>query len=253
MKVIAIGNQKGGVSKTATVHNVGAVLSAEMGLRVLLVDLDPQSSLTEACGIESRDDQHIGLCLLKKSPVKLSEILVQSEEGFTVAPAHEDLAGVEAMMFTETRRESRLRAVLRSVEASFDICLIDCPPSLSMLTVNALAAADRVLIPTQAQIQDVRGLTRFLTTIDEIAEGGQDAINQHLEVLGIVPTFYDSRLTHHNAILDALSDFPLLDVRIGRSIRIAESAAAGRSILDYDPHNKQLGAYRALAQVIQHG
>jgi chromosome partitioning protein len=145
-------------------------------------------------------------------------------------------------------RESILTGALEPVASAYDVCLIDCPPALGMLTVNALNAADVVLVPTQPQISDLRGLRLFLDTITRIRR----QINTELEILGILATFVDDRLIHHNDALSVMreSDLPLMKTQIGRSVRVAEAAAAGESILTYDPDNKQAATYRALAEEV---
>ena len=252
MYTVAIGNRKGGVGKTATAQNLGAILSAEHGQRVLMVDCDPQCSLTESMGIEPSEDRHVGLCLTRRGAVQLPTILVTTQDGLTLAPSHDDMAHIEAALYVETGREYRLRRALRAVSGQFDICIVDCPPSLSLLTVNALAAAESVIIPTSAQLADIRGVLRFLDTVDEISEGGEDAINSGLTVLGILPTFYDRRLIHHRTVLENMKKggLPILPMTIGRSIRAAEAASAGESLLTYDPKNALLNDYRQLARIV---
>lgn len=249
MKTIAIGNQKGGVGKTATVQNLGAVLSLEHNQRVVLIDMDPQHSLTDACGVTA---EHGSMSQVIAGQRSLDEILVEAGSGMAIAPTDLRLADVEGQLFSKIGRENKLKRALPVLDGHFDYCLVDCPPSLSLMTVNALAAADAVLVPCVPQLVDVRGLLLFFdgTLRDIKAE-----INPDLEIMGVLPTFYDSRLVHHVSVLEELKNagLPVLSVAIGRSIRIAEAAAAGDSVLEYDPNNKQMENYRELARMVMHG
>lgn len=246
MRTIAIANQKGGVGKTTTVQNVGAILSAEMGKRVLLVDMDAQGSLTASCGVSP--NQTIADAIMEQTGIE--NVLYDARDGMTIAPANRHLADVEVQLYTKIGREIKLKNALATVAQRFDYCLIDCPPSLSLTTVNALTAANDVLIPTLPQMSDIRGMLLFFETVEEIK-----AINPSLNVLGVLLTSYDSRLNHHNSVEQAIVDaeIPLLEPKIGRSIRIAEAAADSVSVLEYDPTNKQLDAYRQLAEILING
>ena len=250
MKTIAIANHKGGVGKTATTHALGSGL-ARLGNRVLLVDVDPQSSLTGACGAEA-NGASLAEVLGSVEPGRLSltDILLDVGDGvhLHLAPADIALAPNELGMVQRFGRESLLQHTLAVVERGYDICLIDCPPSLGMLTVNALKAADAAIVPTQPQISDLRGLKLFLDTASRIRR----ELNPRLEILGILVTFLDGRLIHHQDALGVMreSGLPLFDVQIGRSVRVAEAAAAGESIITYDPSNKQARNYNRLAEVI---
>lgn len=250
MKTIAVANHKGGVGKSATTHALGAGL-AQLGRRVLLVDVDPQSSLTAACGVEENHES-LADVLGSVTPGKLSisHILLDVGDGLPLhlAPADIALAPNELGMVQRFGRESILQKALAPISRAYDVCLIDCPPSLGMLTVNALKAADAVLIPTQPQISDLRGLRLFLDTIGQIRE----QINPGLVVLGILVTFMDERFVHHQEALQTMknSGLPLLEVAIGRSVRVAEAAADGQSVVTYDPTNKQAQNYKQLAKVV---
>lgn len=251
MKTIAIANHKGGVGKTATTHALGTGL-ARLGRRVLLVDVDPQSSLTNACGVQSADGESLADVLggAEPGPLQLPQILLDVGDGLPLhlAPGDIDLSPNELGMVQRLGRENILANALQAVESVYDVCLIDCPPALSILTVNALNAADAVLIPTQPQISDLRGLRLFLDTVYRIRQD----INPRLEILGVLVTFVDDRLIHHNDALNVMreSDLPLLQTQIGRSVRVAEAAAAGESIITYDEANKQAANYLALAEEV---
>jgi chromosome partitioning protein len=250
MRTIAIANHKGGVGKTATVHALGAGL-AKLGRRVLLVDIDPQSSLTAACGA-SANGESLAEVLggVEPGALALSDILLDVGNGIPLhlAPADIGLAVNELGMIQRFGRESLLQNALATAARAYDVCLIDCPPSLGMLTVNALTAAGAVIIPTQPQISDLRGLNLFLETLARIRQ----ELNPSLEILGILVTFVDGRLIHHQDALNVMQEqgLPLFSMRIGRSVRVAEAAAAGESIITYDPSNKQASNYERLAKDI---
>lgn len=249
MKTVAIANHKGGVGKTATTHALGAGL-AQIGRKVLIVDIDPQSSLTAACDGQPNEGESLAEVLGGSVPGKLAilDILLEINENLHLAPADIALSTNELGMVQRFGREALLARALAPVAGFYDMCLIDCPPSLGLLTINALRAADAVLIPTQPQISDLRGLRLFLDTISNIKQ----EINPELEILGILPTFVDGRLIHHQDALSAIQDggLPLMDTQIGRSVRVAEAAAAGESIITYDPENKQAKNYQQLAREV---
>ena len=248
MQILAIANQKGGTGKTATTHALGVCL-AEGGRRVLLVDADPQASLTLACGLEGAAGHSLAEVLGGAQPgtLELRTILQELATGLWLAPSDIALAQSELGLISRMGRENALKRVLATAQG-FDVCLIDCPPSLGLLTVNALTAAQAVLVPTGAGIQDLRGLRLFLSTLEQVRE----ALNPDLQTLGIVVTFYDGRLTHHREALAVLqgSGLPLLPVTIGRSVRVQEAAAGGQSVVSYAPENPQAAAYRELAKVV---
>lgn len=250
MKTIAIANQKGGTGKSATTHALGAVLASEYQRRVLMADIDPQSSLTEACANIDTSGASLAEVLGGATPGSLSlkKIILEISDNLYLAPADLALAATELGLVSRMGRENVLKKALASMADTFDVALIDCPPSLSLLTVNALTAADAVLIPTQPQAVDLRGLRLFLSTLDNIRQ----ELNPDLQTLGILPTFFDSRLTHHKEAIGAMerAGLPLMKVRIGRSVRVAEAAASGETVVTYEPKNPQAQAYRELAEEI---
>lgn len=249
MKTLAISNHKGGVGKTATSHALGAIL-AENGRRVLLVDLDPQASLTSSCGIDGGKRANMTDVLGDMQPgaASMRSILCELGTRLWLAPADISLAGTELGLQQRLGRENVLRRALATVAGDFDVCVVDCLPGLGLLTVNGLVAADAVLIPTQPQGADLRALNLFLGTLDRVRE-----LNPDLAILGVLVTFYDGRLLHHKDAVEALTGagLPILPVTIGRSVRVAEAAAAGQSLIAYDPRNPQAAAYRELAKVIE--
>ena len=250
MKTVAIANQKGGTGKSATTHALGAVLAAEYQRRVLLVDIDPQSSLTGACASTDTSGASLAEVLGGATPgsLTLKKIILELSDNLYLAPADLALAATELGLVSRMGRENVLKKALASVANTFDLALIDCPPSLSLLTVNALTAADAVLIPTQPQAVDLRGLRLFLDTLDNIRQ----ELNPELQTLGILPTFFDRRLTHHKEAIAAMerASLPVMSVRIGRSVRVAEAAASGETVVTFEPKNPQALAYRELAEEI---
>lgn len=247
MKVTAIAGQKGGNGKSSLAHNIGSILAIEHEARVLLCDLDPQATLTQLLGIET-DTAGMPELLASKEPI--GEILVHKSPNLHAIASHPSLSQVERELESEYRREDTLKDKLATVYDDYDYCLIDCPPSRGLLVVNALSTSHNVLIPAIPQISDARALAIFFDTIDQVKQ----RINPHLEVLGVVLNCYDDRLIHHKSVKDEIATTDtLIDVQIGRSIRIAEAGIHGQSLLEFDPRNKQLDAYRQIAKVVKNG
>ncbi len=249
--VTAIVNQKGGVGKTTTTFNLGAGLH-RLGRKVLLIDLDPQASLSVSAGIAiAHLTSSIYQALLDEN-VNPVPIIQTAPSGIDVLPATIDLAAAEIELVNVTLRELVLKDVVAKLRPRYDHILIDCPPSLGLLTVNALAAADRVLIPLQCEFLATRGLTLLLRTLTRV----QSRLNRDLTVAGILPTMFDGRTTHANEILAELrANFPgqVFDVVIKHTVRLKESPAAGLSIFDYDQGGEAARAYLQLAMEVDHG
>ncbi len=249
--VTAVVNQKGGVGKTTTTFNLGVALQ-RLGRRVLLVDLDPQASLSASAGIPvAQLTASVYQALLDETTDPLP-LIRGTVSGVDVLPATIDLAAAEVELVNMTLRELVLRDVVDKLRPRYDHILIDCPPSLGLLTVNALAAADQVLIPLQCEYLATRGLTLLLRTLTKI----QGRLNRNLRIAGILPTMFDGRTTHANEILAELrANFPgqVFDVVIKESVRVKESPAAGLSILDYDGNHDVARAYLQLATEVDHG
>jgi chromosome partitioning protein len=245
--ILAVANQKGGVAKTTSVASLGAAL-AEQGARVLLVDLDPQACLTFSLGIDPEDVEVSVHHVLTKG-VDATEVILQTEDGVDLLPATIELARAEADLLTRTGREYVLRGVLEELTDDYDWVLLDCPPSLGVLTVAALTAADGVLIPLQCETLSHRGVGQLLDTVHDVRR----FTNRGLEVWGVLPTLYDGRTNHARAVLENISETYGLEVvepPIPKSIRFAEAPAAGRSILRTTRTHRGAEAYREVARAL---
>jgi chromosome partitioning protein len=248
---IAIANFKGGTGKTATSHALGVALATGHGRRVLLVDCDAQGSLTSACGAHDVSQNSLARVFDESFPSAsalqrfMYGIIRQVQPGLDLAPADIGLARSEQRLLARLDRDLVLRSALSTVASKYDVALLDCPPNLGLLTTNALAAANAVLIPTIPNILDLRALKLFLDALQDFRKW----LNPNLEILGILITFLDLRTTHHQRIVEAMQglSLPVLSVTIGRSIRVAEASNESKSIVDYEPWHTQAEAYRQLA------
>jgi len=243
-KVISITNQKGGVGKTTTSINLAASL-VKTRKRVLLIDIDPQGNATMGSGI-AKDAEHetIYQVLLGLDPIE--KVIKPTEAGYDLVPANSDLAGAEVEMISLDRRERRLRTALGSVAGKYDYILIDCPPSLSLLTVNALVASNAVLIPMQCEYYALEGLSSLVATVQRIRE----ALNPQLEIGGLLRTMFDPRSTLANEVSAQLTKHfgdKLFNTIIPRNVRLAEAPSFGKPVIAYDLHSKGAQAYLALA------
>jgi chromosome partitioning protein len=245
-RVVAVASQKGGVAKTTSVVSLGAAFSGR-GLRVLLVDLDAQSSLTFSLGIDPDSvDSSIADVLLGESD--LATITRVGGEGLHVVPATVDLAAVETMLLPVNDREFVLRRVLEPVLSSYDVILLDCSPSLGLLTLNALAAADEVIVPLQCEMLSHRGVGQLLDTVADVKR----LLNPRLTVRGLLPTMYDSRSVHSRAVLNDVRqrfDLPVLP-SVPRSVRFAEAPGLGLSIFRTAPDSVGATAYLKVAEAL---
>jgi chromosome partitioning protein len=246
VNVLAISNQKGGVGKTTTAISLAAAL-VEKGSRILLIDLDPQGNATSGLGISKDQPHSVYGVLVRDEPVRRA-IVPTSVAGLDLLPSSPEMAGAEVELVPLMAREFRLREALRS-EKGYDTIIIDCPPSLGLLTVNALATADAVLVPVQCEYYALEGLAQLLSTIDAV----RVRLNAKLEVLAIVLTMEDRRNRLSMQVTEeVIRHFPQLvaRVRIPRAVRLAEAPSHGLPINVYDPGSRAARAYGDLAQEI---
>lgn len=247
-RTIAIVNQKGGVGKTTTAVNLGAYL-AWLGKFVLLVDLDPQANATSGLGIDhSKLTQGVYHSLIE--PISFREIILGTHhQGYKLAPATPDLAGARIELVNLENREYKLKNSLLEVTNDYDYILVDCPPSLDLLTVNGLVAADEVLIPVQAEYLALEGLGQLLNTVNLV----KDNLRPELSILGALVTMYDKRNKLSGQVLNDLRQhFPyrVFKTIVPRNVRLTEAPSFGQSILSYDAHSVGGKAYQDLAQEI---
>ena len=243
-KIFAIANQKGGVGKTTTSINLAASL-ARTRRRVMLVDVDPQGNATMGSGVNKEElKASTYSVLIGNDPIEAAAVTVES--GYDVVPSNASLSGAEVELIEIENREHRLRTALVSVREKYDYILIDCPPALNLLTVNALVAANSVIIPMQCEYYALEGLTALLNTIRRIRE----ALNPMLEVEGLLRTMYDPRNKLDNEVSAQLKQHfgdKLYRTVIPRNIRLAEAPSYGKAVISYDMQSKGAQAYLALA------
>ena len=254
-KITALCNQKGGVGKTVTAVNLGIGLARE-GKRVLLADIDPQGSLTASLGYQRPDQMENTMAeilgrVISDEPQAPDEGIIHHAEGVDLLPANIELSGLEVTLVNTMSRETILRDYLNSVRDRYDVILLDCCPSLGMLTINALAAAAEVIIPAQAHYLSLRGMEQLIRTISNVKR----KINPALEIAGILITMADMRTNYSREIIELLrntygSKLRIFDSIIPLSIRAAETSAEGRSIYLHDPAGKVSAAYTALTQEV---
>lgn len=259
-RVIAIANQKGGVGKTTTTLNLGAAL-AELGRRVLIVDLDQQGSLTMSAGLDPDTlDQTIYNVLSshadpkEKKPMPASKVIHQPDSvpNLQLIPANIELAALDLELTRAYNRESVLKRALQPVKAEYDYILLDCPPSLGLLVVNALSAADEVLIPLQADYLATKGVKLLLDSIEAVTA----QLNPTLRIAGIVLTLADIRTAHTSQVIDLTrnsfaGNIKVFDTLVKMDVRLKEAPITGQSVLQYDTKSKAATAYRELAQELE--
>jgi chromosome partitioning protein len=247
-RVIAIANQKGGVGKTTTAVNLGASL-AEKGRRVLVIDVDPQGNASTGLGVDSARRSRSTYQVLS-AQVPLAEAIVETEiPGLWAVPSTIDLAGAEIELVSQFARETRLARALDAVRGSFDFILLDCPPSLGLLTVNALTAADELLVPIQCEYYALEGLGQLLENIRLV----QQSVNPRLALTGIVLTMFDPRTRLADQVVAEVREYfgPVVyETVIPRSVRLAEAPGFGKPITLYDPSSPGAASYRSLAREV---
>ncbi|MER7079128.1 chromosome partitioning protein [Saccharopolyspora antimicrobica] len=247
--VLAMCNQKGGVGKTTSTINLGASL-AEYGRRVLLVDFDPQGALSVGLGVQPHQlDQTIYNVIMERSVSVHDVVRRTSVDGMDLLPSNIDLSAAEVQLVAEVGREQTLHRVLQPALADYDYILVDCQPSLGLLTVNALAAADGVIIPLECEFFSLRGVALLIDTIEKV----QERLNPKLEISGILATMFDPRTLHSREVMarvvEAFGDV-VFDAVINRTVRFPETTVAGEPITRWAPRSAGAQAYRALAREV---
>ena len=244
-KIIAIVNQKGGVAKTTTAINLAAAV-AQRGHKTLLVDLDPQGNATSGLGIDRRGLEHcVYDLLINDAPIE-AVMLHTDYQQLDVIPATIQLAGAEVELVSAISRENRLRRILRPQREHYDYIFIDCPPSLGLLTINALSAADRALLPLQCEYYALEGVTQLLNTYEMIRKN----LNPELEIEGVLLTMYDARTNLSSQVAEEARNYfgrKVYDTQISRSVRLSEAPSHGLPGIIYDPKSRGAVEYQALA------
>lgn len=244
--VMAVANQKGGVGKTTSCVNLAAALALQ-GKRLLLVDADPQGNSTSGVGVDKKELPYSTYDLLVGNTDDVSRVMIRARDNFDLLPSNINLAGAEIEMVAMKNRERRLKEVLEKIRSRYDIIMIDCPPSLGLLTVNALTAADAVLIPVQAEYYALEGLMQLMTTLGLVKK----AYNPELRLAGVFITMFDTRTQLSKQVRDEVSWYfrqDFLETGIPRNVRLSEAPSFGHTIFEYDRRSRGANSYKALAR-----
>jgi chromosome partitioning protein len=247
-RTVAIVNQKGGVGKSTTAVNLGACL-ALLGKRVLVIDIDPQGNATTGLGIDKNTIERDAYAVLLEGADAASAVAGTDVENLWLIPATQNLAGAEVELVAALARETRLKRALAPIAANYDYVFIDCPPSLGLLTVNALVAAEQVIIPIQAEFYALEGLSQLTTIINRIKE----ALNPQLEILGVLVTMYDGRTRLAVEVVDEVTRFfpeHMFKTQIPRNIRLSEAPSFGKPVVLFDVKSRGAQAYLDLAREV---
>ena len=247
--IVAMTNQKGGVGKTTTTINLGAAL-VETGRKVLLVDFDPQGSLSVGLGVNPHTLEYSVYNLLIGRKTAIDEVIIPTVvEGLDILPSNIELAAAEVQLVSEVAREQSLKRILDRIRDRYDFILIDCAPSLGLLTVNALTASDKVIIPVECEFFALRGVALLTDTIDKV----QERLNPNLHVLGLLATMFDGRTLHGREVRDRLVEAfgeLVFHTVIRRTVKFPETTVAGEPITTYSPNSPGAEAYRSLAREV---
>lgn len=250
-KIIAVANQKGGVGKTTTSINLSAAL-AELGKKVLLMDCDPQGNATSGLGI-AKDELELSIYDALVNDADINDIIISTEFGLDIVPAVMDLAGAEVELVNMEDKQYRLKKAVAAIKDKYDYILMDCPPSLGHVTLNALTAADSVLLPLQCEFYALEGLSQLLSTVQLV----QDQLNDSLRIEGLVLTMYDSRTNLAEQVVEEVkTHFPdmVYATKIPRNVRLSEAPSFGKPIFAYAASSKGAQAYMSLAEeVVENG
>ena len=245
-KVLAVVNQKGGVGKTTTAINLSAALALD-GLRVLVVDCDPQANTSGGYGI-ARDENRRSTYEVLLGEAAIDEVVLQTEiETLQLVPSNKNLSGANVELIQMEKRAYRLREALEKVREKYDYVVLDCPPALDLLTLNALVAADRLLVPMQAEYFALEGISELVHTLERV----KSAFNKDLEIEGVLLTMYDDRTNLAQQVTENLREFfkdKLLKTAIPRNVRLAEAPSYGKPVMLYDPRSRGAESYRELAE-----
>lgn len=251
-KTIAVGNQKGGVGKTTTTVNLGAAL-ASLGKKVLIIDSDSQGNATSGLGVE-RSTQDASLYEVLVNQIKIQDVIAKtSQENLDIVPSNIQLAAAELELVNIENRESRMKEAIAPIRQSYDYILIDCPPSLGQLSINAFTASDTILIPVQAEYYALEGLTQLLNTIRLV----QKTYNRHFRIEGVLITMLDARTNLGFEVMEEVRKYfheKVYNTVIPRNIRLSEAPSYGQSVIEYDPKSRGAEMYIELAkEVIANG